>query len=105
MIRGSTITLDEYPLEQALDIFRGAGFTSLEMWVHHLKKCRTAELRQRFSSEARASGIAMAGLNVVGESYFQPFGTDSEMESTLAGLRADMEFALSLGTRDVLIWE
>ena len=75
------------------------------MWVDHLKKCKTAELRQRFSSEAHASGIAMAGLNVVGENYFQPFGTDSEMESTLAGLRADMEFALSLGTRDVLIWE
>jgi len=105
MIRGSTITLDDYPVQQALDIFRSAGFTSLEMWVHHLRKCRTAELRQRFSREARASGIAMAGLNVVGEEYFQPFGTDREIERTLEGLRADMDFALSLGTRDVLIWE
>jgi sugar phosphate isomerase/epimerase len=62
-------------------------------------------LRQRFSEQASASGIAMAGLNVVGENYFQPFGTDREIEDTLKGLRADVEFALSLGTRDVLIWE
>jgi sugar phosphate isomerase/epimerase len=105
MIRGSTITLDDYPLEQAMDMFREAGFNSLEMWVHHLKKCRTPELRKRFSCEAAARGTAMAGLNVVGEAYFQPFGTDREMEATIEGLRADMEFALSLGTRDVLIWE
>lgn len=105
MIRGSTITLDDYPLEQALDVFQNAGFDSLEMWVHHLKKYKTAELRQRFATEARSRGIAMAGLNVVGEEYFKPFGTDREMEATLEGLRVDMDCALSLGTRDVLIWE
>src|SRR4051794_25614695 len=105
MIRGSTITLDDYPLEQALDTFRQAGFTSLEMWVHHLKKCKTPELRQAFSCQALASGIAMSGLNVVGEDYFRPFGLHNDLEATLEGLRNDMEFARSLGTRDVLIWE
>jgi sugar phosphate isomerase/epimerase len=105
MIRGSTITLDDYPLEQAIDIFRAAGFTGLEMWVHHLKKCKTPELRQRFAQESRTSGIAMGGLNVVGEDYFRPFGLHSDLEVTLEGLRSDVEFARSLGTRDVLIWE
>ena len=88
-----------------MDIFREAGFTSLEMWVHHLKKCKTPELRQKFSCESSASGIAMSGLNVVGEDYFRPFGLRSDLELTLEGLRNDMEFARSLGTHDVLIWE
>lgn len=102
---GSSITLEEYPVEQALDIFRGYGFTALEMWVHHLKKCRSRELREQFTSYARSIGISMGGLNVVGEDYFRPFGSDAELERTLAGLKADLAFARSLGARDVLIWE
>jgi sugar phosphate isomerase/epimerase len=105
MLRGSTITLEDYPVEQAVDIFRRCGFTSLEMWVHHLKKCRTPDLRGQFVQYTGSTGIEMGGLNVVGEDYFQPFGTDAELEATLSGLRKDLEFARSLGARDVLIWE
>lgn len=105
MLRGSTITLEDYPVEQAVDIFRNCGFTSLEMWVHHLKKCRTPQLREQFACYARGLGIGMGGLNVVGEDYFQPFGTDAEKERTLGGLLADMHYARSLGTTDVLVWE
>jgi sugar phosphate isomerase/epimerase len=47
----------------------------------------------------------MGGLNVVGEDYYQPFGTDQQLEQTLEGLKADADFALSLGTHDVLIYE
>jgi sugar phosphate isomerase/epimerase len=104
-MRGSSITLEDYAVEEVLRLFREAGFTSLEMWKHHLGRCKTNELRQKFVKHASELGIAMGGFNVVGEDYFQPFGTDSEMEQTLAGLKADMEFALSLGTRDVLVWE
>src|SRR5262249_37345764 len=49
--------------------------------------------------------IRMGGLNVVGEDYLQPFGSDQQLQETLDGLKADIEFALSLGTKDVLIWE
>ncbi|MBI3665008.1 MAG: sugar phosphate isomerase/epimerase [Acidobacteria bacterium] len=104
-MRGSSITLEDYTLEQALRLFRDAGFDSLEMWKHHLKRCKTDELRQSFVAYAKGLGISMGGFNAVGEDYFQPFGTDQQLEATLQGLKADMEFALSLGTRDVLIWE
>lgn len=104
-MRGSSITLEEYPVEQALDIFRGAGFTKLEMWVHHLKRCRSAELREKFAAYAKSIGIGMGGLNVVGENYFRPFGSDAEIDGTLLGLRADLAFAKALGASDVLIWE
>jgi sugar phosphate isomerase/epimerase len=104
-MRGSTITLDDYPVEQAMTIFREAGFTSVEMWVHHLKRCRTPELRKGFAVYAQALGLGMGGLNVVGEDYFQPFGNDAELEKTVQGLKQDLDFALSLGTKDVLIWE
>ncbi len=104
-MRGSTITLDDYPVEQAMQIFRDAGFTSVEMWVHHLKRAKTAELRSKFAAYAKGIGLGMGGLNVVGEEYFQPFGGDAAAARTLDGLKADIEFAHSLGAADVLIWE
>lgn len=47
----------------------------------------------------------MGGLNVVGEDYYRPFGTDQEFELTLQGLQMDVEYALTLGAKDVLVWE
>jgi sugar phosphate isomerase/epimerase len=104
-MRGSSITLEDYTLEETIDIFKEAGCTSVEMWKHHLRRCKTDGLRERFVAYAKGKGISMGGLNVVGEDYFQPFGSDEQLQETLDGLMADIEFALSLGTRDVLIWE
>lgn len=102
---GSSITFDDYSLEEAIRIMADLGFTRVEMWKHHLRRCRTTELRQSFATFASDCGIAMGGLNVVGEDYYRPFGSDREWEQTLQGLREDVDYALSLGTRDVLIWE
>ena len=104
-MRGSTITLEDYPLEDAVRIFRSAGFDSLEVWKHQLRRCKTHELRQRFAAWAKGCGIAMGGFNAVGEDYFRPFGTDAELEGTLEGLKADTQITLALGSRDLLIWE
>lgn len=104
-MRGSTITLEDYPVERAIELFRDAGFDSVEMWKHHLKRCRTDDLRQKFAAYAAEKSISMGGFNAVGEDYFQPFGGDSQLEQTLEGLKADTKFALSLGTSDVLVWE
>jgi sugar phosphate isomerase/epimerase len=104
-VTGSTITLNDYPVEQALDIFRDAGFTKVEMWEDHLKKCRTEELLTAFAKQAASVGLAMGGLNVVGEPYFQPFGTEAEVTRTLDGLKRDTLRAKALGANDVLIWE
>ena len=104
-MRGSSITLEDYTLEEAVEIFRTSGCSSVEMWKHHLRRCKTEELCQRFVAYAKGKGISMGGLNVVGEDYFQPFGSEQQLRETLDGLKCDIEFALSLGTRDVLIWE
>ena len=104
-MRGSSITLEDYTLEEGLRIFRDAGFDIVEMWRPQLRRCKTDELRKKFVAYAKSLGISMGGLNVVGEDYFCPFGSDQELERTVAGLRDDAEFALSLGTRDVMIWE
>lgn len=102
---GSSITFQDYPLEPALDLMANLGFTRVEMWRHHLHRCRTPALREAFVQVAAAKGISMGGLNVVGEDYFRPFGTPDEFDQTLNGLTADVDFALSLGSRDVLVWE
>jgi sugar phosphate isomerase/epimerase len=104
-MRGSTITLEDYPVEDALRMFRGAGFNSLEMWKHHLKKARTVELRSAFAASARSSSISMGGFNAVGEDYFQPFGTAADFERTIEGVKSETDFALALGTKDVLLYE
>jgi sugar phosphate isomerase/epimerase len=104
-MRGSSITFEDYPLEEALSWTRDLGFTRLEMWKHHLKRCKTDALRQAFVKSAHEMGLEMGGFNAVGEPYFQPFGTDEELQKTLEGLKADLEFTLSLGVKDVLIWE
>jgi sugar phosphate isomerase/epimerase len=103
---GSSITFEDYPVEEALRLMRDVGFTRVEMWKGHLKRCRTAALRHQFAKYAKEDlGLEMGALNAVGEPYFQPFGTDQELKATLEGLREDLDLALSLGVRDVTIWE
>jgi sugar phosphate isomerase/epimerase len=103
---GSSITLDEYPLEEALCLMRDVGCTRVEVWKGHLKRCRTEMLRREFVKFAKEElGLEMGALNAVAEPYFQPFGTDRELKATLEGLREDLDLALSLGVRDVTIWE
>ena len=106
VVWGSSITFEEYPLEEALRLMRDLGFTRVEMWKGHLKRCKTEKLRQAFVKYARESlGLEMGALNAVGEPYYRPFGTEQELQATLDGLKADLELALSLGVKDVLIWE
>ena len=102
---GSSITFEDLPLELAVTTMAELGFTRVEMWKHHLRRCRTPELRQAFAKYAATMGIRMGGLNVVGEDYYRPFGTDEEWQQTLGGLRSDVDYALSLGSSDVLVWE
>jgi sugar phosphate isomerase/epimerase len=102
---GSSITFQDYPLEQVISTMSGLGFVRVEMWQQHLQRCRTPQLRQLFVQYAASMGISMGGLNVVGEAYFQPFGSEEEWQGTLKGLCNDVDYALSLGTKDVLIWE
>ncbi|HEX5482485.1 MAG TPA: sugar phosphate isomerase/epimerase family protein [Terriglobia bacterium] len=104
-MRGSSITFDDYTVEEAFRIFADLGFKRVEPWKHHLKRCKTPELLQQFVEFAKELGIEMAGFNAVGEAYYKPFGTDHELEATLEGLRADVELALGLGIDTVLIWE
>lgn len=104
-MRGSSITFEDYAVEDAFRFCGELGFRSVEPWKHHLKRCKTPELLQHFVEYARGLGIGMGGFNAVGEAYFKPFGTAQELEATVEGLKADTEMALALGIHDVLIWE
>ena len=104
-MRGSTSTLKEYTVEEALKIFQEAGFTKLEMARSHLLLCKTHQLRQGFAAHAKQLGLSMGCLNAVGENYFEPFGTDEQKQRSLSAMKGDMEMALSLGTTDLMIWE
>lgn len=102
---GNSIAFEDYPIEQVIGIVADVGFKGVEPWRPHLKRCRSPQLRVEFMKFAWDQGVRLGGLNVVGEPYYKPFGTDRELEATLEGLKADVDFALSLGIRDVLIWE
>jgi fructoselysine 3-epimerase len=102
---GSSIIFEDYPLERAMEIMASLGYTRVDMSKPHLRRCVTPQLREYFVSYAARLGLTMGGLNVVGEDYFKPFGTKQERRETLEGLQRDVDFALSLGMKDVLIWE
>ena len=64
---GSSITYEDYPVEEALRLMRDLGFTRVEMWKDHLKRCKTEKLRQAFGKFARESlGLEMGALNAGG---------------------------------------
>lgn len=105
MICASSITFEDYPLEPMLGMLREIGFSGVEMSKAHLRRCRTAALRASFAEYASGLGLRMGGLNAVGEPYFQPFGDSVQLAATLVGLREEVDYALSLGVKDVLIWE
>lgn len=104
-MRGSSITFEDYALEDAFRLFSELGFKRVEPWKHHLRRCKTPQLRQQFVDFAKGLGLEMGGLNAVGESYYKPFGTDQELQATLDGLKGELELGTSLGIRDILIWE
>lgn len=102
---GNSIAFEDYPIEQVIELMVEVGFAGVEPWRPHLKRCRSPQLCAGFVNFAKDKGLRMGGLNVVAEPYYKPFGTDRELEETLAGLCADVDFAVSLGIHDVLIWE
>lgn len=105
VLRGNSITFHQYPLEEACQRIAAAGCTGVEMWQDHLKGCRTPALLGHFREFAASLGLEIWGLNVVGASYFQPFGSQAAYDQTLAGLKADVDYAIELGVVDVMVWE
>ncbi|NWF70324.1 MAG: sugar phosphate isomerase/epimerase [Chloroflexi bacterium] len=104
-LRGNSITFHAYPLEEACQRIAAAGCTSVEMWHEHLRACKTPALLRHFRDFAADLGLSLWGLNVVGAEYFQPFGAQAAYNATLAGLKADVDYALELGVTQVMVWE
>ena len=102
---GSPAIFQEYPLEEAVHRLRESGFTKMEAWKGQMKRCSTPLLRKHFVRATNEMGLTIVGLNAAGEPYFQPFGTDKQLQDTLEGLKSDTEFAASLGAGYLLVWE
>ena len=102
---GNSITFEDYPVEDACQRLAAAGCNAVEMWKSHLVGCKTPALMRQFRDFAAELGLELWGLNVVGADYFQPFGAAANYDATLAGLKADVDYALELGVRDVMVWE
>lgn len=105
MIIAGSIAFQDFPLEEALVRIRACGFDGVEMWQPHLARCRTPALLSWFGREARANGLELFGLNVIGFDWFRPFGTEAERADTLGRLKDAMDDAVALGVKDVMIWE
>jgi sugar phosphate isomerase/epimerase len=105
VLRGNSISFHAYPVEEACQRIAAAGCTSVEIWKDHLKGFKTATLIHHFREFASEQGLSLWGLNVVGADYFQPFGSQAAYNSTLAGLKEDVDYALELGVKEVMVWE
>lgn len=104
-LRGNSITFHQYPVEEACQRMAAAGCNSVEMWNGHLTGFKTTALLSHLAEFAADLGLTLWGLNVVGADYFQPFGSSAAFESTLAGLRADVDLAVEMGVTTVMVWE
>jgi sugar phosphate isomerase/epimerase len=104
-LRGNSITFHMYPAEEACQRIKAAGCTGVEMWKDHLVGFKTPTLLGHFREYAAELGLELWGLNVVGADYFQPFGSQAAYDSTLAALKEDVDYALELGVREVMVWE
>jgi sugar phosphate isomerase/epimerase len=104
-LRGNSITFHMYPVEEACQRIKAAGCNGVEMWKDHLQGFKTPTLLGHFREYAASLGLELWGLNVVGSDYFQPFGSQAAYDSTLAGLKEDVDYALELGVREVMVWE
>lgn len=102
---GNSITFQDYTVEAACRLMAAAGCNAVEMWPPHLAGCRTPRLLRQFRDFAADCGLELWGLNAVGADYFQPFDSQSSYDRTLAGLKADVDYALELGVNDVMVWE
>jgi sugar phosphate isomerase/epimerase len=105
MIIAGSISFMDYPLEDALRRIQGCGFDGVEMWQPHLARCRTPELLRLFRQQAKALGLELFGLNVVGFDTFKPFGSEADLAATARQLKSDVDYAVALGVREVMIWE
>lgn len=102
---GNSITFQDYSAEEACQRLAAAGCNAVEMWPPHLAGCRTPRLLQQFRDFAAELGLELWGFNAVGADYFQPFDSQESFNRTLAGLKADVDYALELGVKDVMVWE
>ena len=104
-ICGNSITFQDYTVEEACQRLAAAGCNAVEIWPPHLAGCKTPLLLKQFRDFAAELGLELWGLNAVGADYFQPFGSGENYARTLAGLKADVDYALELGVADVMVWE
>ena len=102
---GNSITFQDYTAEEACQRLAAAGCNAVEMWPPHLAGCKTPLLLKQFREFAAELGLELWGYNAVGADYFQPFGSTANYNRTLAGLKEDVDHALELGVRDVMVWE
>lgn len=102
---GSPAIFLDYPVEESVRLLRELGFTRMEAWKGQMSRFKTHILRKGFVKVAESLGLPIKGLNAAGERYFQPFGTDEELQSTLDGLKSDIEYAATLGAEYLLVWE
>jgi sugar phosphate isomerase/epimerase len=105
ILRGNSITFHQYPVEEACQRLAASGCNGVEMWKDHLKGFKTPALLGHFREYAESLGLEVWGLNVVGADYFQPFGSQNAYDRTLDGLKADVDYALDFGVKEVMVWE
>lgn len=105
ILRGNSISFKQYPVEDACRRMAALGYSGVEMWKDHLLGFKTPELLADFRAFTDSLGLELFGFNVVGAPYFRPFDSKSSFEQTLAGLKQDVDFAMALGVKDVMVWE
>lgn len=104
-LTGMTIVFPSVPLENNLELQAELGFSAVEMWKPQLGPRLGPRMLAEVARYARDIGVRLSALNSIGEPYFNPFAGAAAFQTTLDGLKADIEICHHLGIPTLAVWE
>jgi sugar phosphate isomerase/epimerase len=105
LIRAGGISFKDYPLEEAIERMRRAGYDGWEVFTPQIAKVKTPELLEQFVEYTKRAGLEVCALNDNDNDQFRPFDTESGFERTLQLMKEGVRLANALHVRDVMYWE
>ena len=104
-IRAGGISFKDYPLEEAIQRMKAAGYDGWEVFTPQVAKVKTPELMEQFVEYTNRVGMPVCAVNDNDSDLFAPFDPNGGYEKTVLLMKGGVRLASALHVRDVMYWE